>query len=290
MRTYIARDVCWFLQIYLLDENAPRHITLDKRAIELSLGISNATSTFTSVTCRICYKFAKTRRRDVGSYSGAELARFTRFSSTHSDALRHRDRVSSPSVTDAGYRDNLARDARTRRLLSLPPGHTRANAFHCADERARLRDERERRWNTPPELTSRSAVKTPGESRSHPLSLIPVTATISLNAGHDNNAHSVSLGAGTDGISLSGSNTYNRPGSYDGCVNERRNRVICRVRLYSDCTNIAISLKHVETSERSQEGRWLLVRDTTAFSIVSYRCSRFTRIGLNAFWSSNNHV
>ncbi|EZA61284.1 hypothetical protein X777_11991, partial [Ooceraea biroi] len=75
--------------------------------------------------------------------------------------------------------------------------------------------EHERRWNTPPKLTPESVVKM--SSREDPqtrfLSLIPVTATLSLNTGH-NNAHSVSLGASLDGISLSESNSYNHPGGY----------------------------------------------------------------------------
>ncbi|XP_011632170.1 uncharacterized protein LOC105423903 [Pogonomyrmex barbatus] len=49
------------------------------------------------------------------------------------------------------------------------------------------------------------------ESQTHLLSLVPVKATVNLNTGH-NNAHSVSLGAsGIDGISLSESDSYNRP-------------------------------------------------------------------------------
>jgi len=56
------------------------------------------------------------------------------------------------------------------------------------------------------------------ESQTRLFSFIP-TATVSLNAGN-NNAHSVSLGASFDGISLSESNAYNHPMEYgtDGCV------------------------------------------------------------------------
>ncbi|XP_020297342.1 uncharacterized protein LOC109861908 isoform X2 [Pseudomyrmex gracilis] len=73
------------------------------------------------------------------------------------------------------------------------------------------------RWNTPPELTPESVVKTSGDEKSQTrlFSLVPVAATVSLNAGH-NNAHSVSLGASLDGISLSGSNSYIRPAGNDG--------------------------------------------------------------------------
>ncbi|XP_029161919.1 uncharacterized protein LOC114933473 isoform X2 [Nylanderia fulva] len=76
-------------------------------------------------------------------------------------------------------------------------------------------DEHERRRNTPPELTSGSVVKTSSdeEPQTRLLSFIPVTATVSLNAGR-NNAHSVSLGASLDGISLSESNSYNYPTRY----------------------------------------------------------------------------
>ncbi|XP_011349651.2 uncharacterized protein LOC105286403 [Ooceraea biroi] len=87
-------------------------------------------------------------------------------------------------------------------------------SFALADP-AEFRREHERRWNTPPKLTPESVVKM--SSREDPqtrfLSLIPVTATLSLNTGH-NNAHSVSLGASLDGISLSESNSYNHPGGY----------------------------------------------------------------------------
>ncbi|XP_032662800.1 uncharacterized protein LOC116840328 [Odontomachus brunneus] len=88
-------------------------------------------------------------------------------------------------------------------------------SFTRADERAQFRNEHERRWNTPPELTPESVVKmsSNGEPQARLLSLIPVTATISLNAGH-NNAHSVSLGASLDGISLSESNSYNHPAGF----------------------------------------------------------------------------
>ncbi|KAL6434281.1 hypothetical protein ACFW04_006011 [Cataglyphis niger] len=76
-------------------------------------------------------------------------------------------------------------------------------------------DEHERRRNTPPELTPESVVKTSSdeESEARFLSFNPVTATVSLNAGR-NNAHSVSLGASLDGISLSQSNNYNHPTRY----------------------------------------------------------------------------
>ncbi|EGI66477.1 hypothetical protein G5I_04950 [Acromyrmex echinatior] len=77
-------------------------------------------------------------------------------------------------------------------------------------------DEYERQWNTPPELTPESIVKILDneESQMRLLSLIPVTATVSLTAGN-NNAHSVSLGASLDGISFSESKSHNRPMGYD---------------------------------------------------------------------------
>lgn len=82
-------------------------------------------------------------------------------------------------------------------------------------------DEHERRWNTPPKLTPESVVKmlNDEEPQTRLLSLIPLTATVSLNAGN-NNAHSVSLGASLDGVSLSKSNSYSHPTGYgiDGCV------------------------------------------------------------------------
>ncbi|XP_012536120.1 uncharacterized protein LOC105836557 [Monomorium pharaonis] len=76
-------------------------------------------------------------------------------------------------------------------------------------------DEYEQRWNTPPQLTPESVIKMLDnkEPQTRLLSLIPVTATVSLNAGN-NNAHSVSLGANLDGISLSESNSYNHPTGY----------------------------------------------------------------------------
>ncbi|XP_011255050.2 uncharacterized protein LOC105250583 isoform X1 [Camponotus floridanus] len=76
-------------------------------------------------------------------------------------------------------------------------------------------DEHERRRNTPPELTPGLVVKMSSdeELQERFLSFIPVTATVSLNAG-DNNAHSVSLGASLDGISFSESNSYNHPTKY----------------------------------------------------------------------------
>ncbi|XP_014482067.1 PREDICTED: uncharacterized protein LOC106748243 isoform X2 [Dinoponera quadriceps] len=89
-------------------------------------------------------------------------------------------------------------------------------SFAQADDvRAHFRNEHERRWNTPPELTPESVVKmsSNGEPQARLLSLIPVTATIGLNAGR-NNAHSVSLGASLDGISLSESNSYDHPAGF----------------------------------------------------------------------------
>ncbi|EFN80487.1 hypothetical protein EAI_08391 [Harpegnathos saltator] len=88
-------------------------------------------------------------------------------------------------------------------------------SFARPDERVHFSNEHERRWNTPPELTPESVVKmsSNGEPQARLLSLVPVTATISLNAGH-NNAHSVSLGASLDGISLSESNSYDHPASF----------------------------------------------------------------------------
>ncbi|XP_025988571.2 uncharacterized protein LOC105196359 isoform X2 [Solenopsis invicta] len=76
-------------------------------------------------------------------------------------------------------------------------------------------DEHERRWNTPPKLTPESVVKmlNDEEPQTRLLSLIPLTATVSLNAGN-NNAHSVSLGASLDGVSLSKSNSYSHPTGY----------------------------------------------------------------------------
>ncbi|XP_029661873.1 uncharacterized protein LOC115234718 isoform X2 [Formica exsecta] len=76
-------------------------------------------------------------------------------------------------------------------------------------------DEHEQRRNTPPELTPESVVKTLSDEKPETrlLSFNPVTATVSLNAGR-NNAHSVSLGASLDGISLSESNSYNHPTKY----------------------------------------------------------------------------
>ncbi|XP_018353094.1 PREDICTED: uncharacterized protein LOC108754916 isoform X2 [Trachymyrmex septentrionalis] len=77
-------------------------------------------------------------------------------------------------------------------------------------------DEYERQWNTPPELTPESIVKILDneEPQMRLLSLIPVTATVSLTAGN-NNAHSVSLGASLDGISFSESNSHNHPTGYE---------------------------------------------------------------------------
>ncbi|KYN44248.1 hypothetical protein ALC56_01310, partial [Trachymyrmex septentrionalis] len=76
--------------------------------------------------------------------------------------------------------------------------------------------EYERQWNTPPELTPESIVKILDneEPQMRLLSLIPVTATVSLTAGN-NNAHSVSLGASLDGISFSESNSHNHPTGYE---------------------------------------------------------------------------
>ncbi|XP_018363382.1 PREDICTED: uncharacterized protein LOC108761385 isoform X2 [Trachymyrmex cornetzi] len=77
-------------------------------------------------------------------------------------------------------------------------------------------DEYERQWNTPPELTPESIVKILDneEPQMRLLSLIPVTATVSLIAGN-NNAHSVSLGASLDGVSFSESNSHNRLTGYE---------------------------------------------------------------------------
>ncbi|XP_018303276.1 uncharacterized protein [Mycetomoellerius zeteki] len=77
-------------------------------------------------------------------------------------------------------------------------------------------DKHEQQWNTPPELTPESIVKILDneEPQMRLLSLIPVTATVSLTTGN-NNAHSVSLGASLDSISLSESNSHNRPTGYE---------------------------------------------------------------------------
>jgi len=76
-----------------------------------------------------------------------------------------------------------------------------------------FRKEHERRWNTPPELTPGS-VKRSSEEETRLLSLVsfPVTASIGLNSG--NSAHSVSLAASLDGVSLSESNSYDYPVGY----------------------------------------------------------------------------
>ncbi|XP_012231269.1 uncharacterized protein [Linepithema humile] len=89
---------------------------------------------------------------------------------------------------------------------------TFALSFARKGEQADFTQEHERRWNTPPELTPESVVKISNDEKfqTRLLSLSPVTATFSLNAG-DNNAHSVSLGASLDGVSLSESNNYNHP-------------------------------------------------------------------------------
>lgn len=62
-----------------------------------------------------------------------------------------------------------------------------------------------------------SVVKTSDDKnlQTRRFSLAPVTATVGLNVGH-NNAHSVSLGASLDEISLSGSNSYTQPAGNDG--------------------------------------------------------------------------
>ncbi|KYM97284.1 hypothetical protein ALC62_12017 [Cyphomyrmex costatus] len=77
-------------------------------------------------------------------------------------------------------------------------------------------DEHERQWNISPELTPESIIKILDNEKPQMrlLSLVPVTATVSLTAGN-NNAHSVSLGASLDGISLSESNSHNRPTGYE---------------------------------------------------------------------------
>lgn len=123
-----------------------------------------------------------------------------------------------PDIIDATYRNNLEKRERIRFFSSHFLVTWDANAFHCIGERAHFKDEHERRWNTPPELTPESVVETSDNGKHQPylLSLNPVTATINLNEGN-NNAHSVSLGASLDGISLSESNSYNRPTGY-GCV------------------------------------------------------------------------
>ncbi|XP_024882465.1 epidermal growth factor receptor substrate 15 homolog isoform X1 [Temnothorax curvispinosus] len=76
-----------------------------------------------------------------------------------------------------------------------------------------VRADEHERWNTPPELTPESVkILNNEEPQTRLFSFVP-TATVSLNAGN-NNAHSVSLGASLDGISLSESNTYNHPTGY----------------------------------------------------------------------------
>ncbi|XP_011882226.1 PREDICTED: uncharacterized protein LOC105569959 isoform X2 [Vollenhovia emeryi] len=73
-----------------------------------------------------------------------------------------------------------------------------------------VRTDKHERWNTPPELTPESVkMLNNGEPETRLFSFNP-TATVSLNAGN-NNAHSVSLGASLDGISLSESNSYDHP-------------------------------------------------------------------------------
>lgn len=95
------------------------------------------------------------------------------------------------------------------------------NTFLWAAEQTDFTQEHERRWNTPPELTPEPVVKISNDEKFQTrfLSLSPVMATFNLNAGN-NNAHSISLGASLDGISLSESNSYNHPTGHgiDGCV------------------------------------------------------------------------
>ncbi|XP_011707346.1 PREDICTED: uncharacterized protein LOC105462445 [Wasmannia auropunctata] len=86
-------------------------------------------------------------------------------------------------------------------------------------------DEHERRWNTPPELTSVVKILDNEEPQTRLLSFIPATTTVSLNAGN-NNAHSVSLGAGLDGISLSGSNSYNHPKGYGSSISVSKSATV----------------------------------------------------------------